>query len=262
MKSAERRPEGGAGDEARDVPDVFVPQGLTAKEALELAALDAAVFRGASEKTLNRKIQIVAKDGTVRPGVGRDVLRGLAKIQGLEHVVQEGVRPKEVVCQNCGKSVPVKSAIVPRVCTEGCQTRCACGAAISKKAARTAARAGRSVQCRKCTVAKATQALLLATARRTPEERVAQAVKAARARGPAMRAESSRKRSETWAKKMKLIKPATCSGSAPHPGCAEPAQVKGQCRRCYANNRRANSGALSPAEARADTLPRCEPPRC
>lgn len=83
----------------------FVPPGLTAKEALELAALDAAVFRSASKKTLERKINIVGKDGSVRPGVGRDVLRGLAKIQGLEHVVEEGVRPKEVVCRLCGKTV-------------------------------------------------------------------------------------------------------------------------------------------------------------
>ena len=51
--------------------DAFVPQGLTTREALELAALDAAVFRGASKKTLERRLSIVSKDGSIRPGTGR-----------------------------------------------------------------------------------------------------------------------------------------------------------------------------------------------
>lgn len=89
---------------AAAVADVFVPEGLTTREALELAALDAAVFRGASEKTLARKLFIVSKDGSIRPGTGRDMLKGLAKIQGLQHCVAD---PKTRLCLGlCGTSLP------------------------------------------------------------------------------------------------------------------------------------------------------------
>ena len=98
--------------------DAYVPDGLTTREALELAALDAAVFRGASEKTLARKLFIVSKtDGSIRPGTGRDMLRGLAKIQGLEHVVEEEGRPATVVCIDCAEVVSVgKKGHVPKRC--------------------------------------------------------------------------------------------------------------------------------------------------
>jgi len=104
---------------ARDLAaaDAYVPDGLTTREALELAALDAAVFRGASEKTLARKLSIVSKDGSIRPGTGRDMLRGLAKIQGLEHVVEEEGRPATVVCLDCAEVVSVgKMGHVPKRC--------------------------------------------------------------------------------------------------------------------------------------------------
>ena len=104
---------------ARDLAaaDAYVPDGLTTREALELAALDAAVFRGASEKTLARKLSIVSKDGSIRPGTGRDMLRGLAKIQGLEHVVEEEGRPATVVCIDCAEVVSVeKNGPVPKRC--------------------------------------------------------------------------------------------------------------------------------------------------
>ena len=104
---------------ARDLAaaDAYVPDGLTTREALELAALDAAVFRGASEKTLARKLSIVSKDGSIRPGTGRDMLRGLAKIQGLEHVVEEEGRPATVVCLDCAEVVSVgKKGHVPKRC--------------------------------------------------------------------------------------------------------------------------------------------------
>lgn len=108
-------------------------EGLNRAQRLELAAYVAPVIRGASEKTLKRKVTLYDPETGEVTGyaTGAEALKGLAKIQDLQHAVGEGVRPKEVVCEACGKVIPgpFKSGIPPKMCRRagGCrgQTTCA-----------------------------------------------------------------------------------------------------------------------------------------
>lgn len=124
-------------------------------DRLALAAVEAPILRSASEKTLARRVGLVDKDGNVVGYTsGREALKALAKAHDLEHVVDDGVRPREVVCQNCGKTVKVgKAGKVPSVCLKGCVRTCAtrgCTNDIGIHAAREGARERRSVRCKSC----------------------------------------------------------------------------------------------------------------
>lgn len=98
-------------------------------DRLELDALVAPVLRSASEKTLARRVAVTDADGNViRYATGREVLKGLAKVQELEHVVGDGVRPKTIICKNCGALVPVRTrrGAVPTRCGPRCHPQASC----------------------------------------------------------------------------------------------------------------------------------------
>lgn len=101
-------------------------ENMNKAQRLELAAAEAPLLRNASEKTLARRVALVDKDGKVTGYTsGREVLKGLAKANELEHVVQEGVRPKTVICKNCGKTAKTPNmGPVPSTCGQ-CQATCA-----------------------------------------------------------------------------------------------------------------------------------------
>lgn len=103
--------------------------GLTEEERLELAALTAPVCRredDAAVKAKRRRVHVVkADDPTWTPigdADGADVLRGLVKIQELEHAVTDGTRPKTVICELCRKPVAApRSGSLKRFCSERCR---------------------------------------------------------------------------------------------------------------------------------------------
>lgn len=121
-------------------------------QRLALAAAEAPLLRNASPKTLARKIGVVHKDGSVTYTSGREVLKGLAAIQDLEHAVEEGVRSKELVCELCGKTTPAGKAGSKRVCLDGCDRRCLVDNCEAKVSVNTARRyAPRRGRCHACT---------------------------------------------------------------------------------------------------------------
>jgi len=129
--------------------------GMTKAQRLELAAAEAPILRNASEKTLARRVALVDKDGKVTGYTsGREVLKGLAKIQDLEHVVEDGVRPKTVVCTRCGKTVKVAPRnAIPKVCVRGCNLECAtpgCKGTLTVATARRVALKGHDSMCHSC----------------------------------------------------------------------------------------------------------------
>ena len=148
---------------------------MTGAQRLALAAAEAPILRNASEKTLARRVALVDKDGNVTGYTsGREVLKGLARVQELEHAV-EG-RPKTVVCKNCGKSLKVGRSKIPLVCRQGCERTCSvvgCNNTVSESAAQQAAYRSARPRCRWC-AAKSTQ-------NRTREIRSARAQKWKRA---------------------------------------------------------------------------------
>ena len=98
---------------------------MTEAQRLELAGYIAPALRRVKAEAMQRRVTIVHKDGSTKPGVLGDALKGLAKIHELEHAVAEGQRPKVVVCQDCGRTVSVNfNGVVPSRCKEGvgCRT--------------------------------------------------------------------------------------------------------------------------------------------
>lgn len=127
-------------------------RGLTKAERLEAGALVAPVLRSASEKTLARRIHVVKADDPtwtpIRYAKGADVLRGHARIQELEHVVEEGVRPKEVICEACGRAFRLSPrGGVPKFCEACARPPCSgCNAALP----RTSPKRRKSLLCTSC----------------------------------------------------------------------------------------------------------------
>ena len=164
-------------------------------ERLALAAAVAPVLRSATEQTKRRRIGTLDKAGnpTGRYVDGAEALKGLARVQELEHAVDDGVRPSEAVCTNCGKMVKVaKGGAIPKVCQAGCDRRCpvgGCDRLVSASAARIASRAGRKAICQRCQRRKFTTALMIMS----PEERRAIALKAQASQTPEQRSERGRK---------------------------------------------------------------------
>lgn len=109
---------------------------LTKAQQLELNGYVAPVLRNASEKAMSRRVKFFDQSKAVeswdeavtKHGTHAEALKGLAKIHELEHAVQEGVRPKEIVCENCGKTVKVPAhGKIPTVCRPGtCQAQRLC----------------------------------------------------------------------------------------------------------------------------------------
>ncbi len=89
-------------------------------EKLEIASYIAPILRNVPAKTLTRRVKLYSRETGEVTGeaTAEDALRGLAKIQDLEHVVEEGVRPVAFVCKNCGKVQEAKDAsgVIPTVC--------------------------------------------------------------------------------------------------------------------------------------------------
>lgn len=116
-------------------------------ERLIVAGVVAPSLRAAPESVRKRLVAVVDKDGTV---VGyralEDVQKDILRARAIELETQEGVRPKAVLCQKCGKSFRVKAkGAIGRFCAEHTEVTCACG----KKLGMNAARAGIS-RCGRC----------------------------------------------------------------------------------------------------------------
>lgn len=95
-------------------------KGLSKAQRLELAATIAPVLRNATEKTKTRRAKFYNQETGEVTGEGTvvEALKGLAKIHDLEHTLEEGIRPKEITCRLCGRSIRVKACgPAPTTCT-------------------------------------------------------------------------------------------------------------------------------------------------
>jgi len=156
---------------------------LSEAEYLELAALTAPVLRREDEaamKAKRRRVYVVKRDDEnwsadrSKPAEGADVLRGLAKIQELEHVVEDGRRPKTVVCccRHCKRAILVRKmgGKPPSICYGGC-IDCQCGTSVSRESAQSARRNLRRASCDSCTRATRRLAAKKWQAAKTSEQR-------------------------------------------------------------------------------------------
>jgi hypothetical protein len=101
-------------------------------ERLAVASAVAPLLRSQGERALARRVARVDKDGKV---VGyttlAEVQKSLLRRREIELETVKGVRPKAVICENCGKDVPVKrkGGRLPTMCETkgGCfrQKQCA-----------------------------------------------------------------------------------------------------------------------------------------
>ncbi len=99
-------------------------------EKLELNGYIAPVLRSASDAVKTRRVTLYDRETGEVTGysTGAEALKGLAKVQELEHTVEEGKRPKEIVCVKCGRLVRIQSVgIVPTaMCKEGGCSQATC----------------------------------------------------------------------------------------------------------------------------------------
>ena len=94
---------------------------LNKAERLALAGAVAPVLRDGAAKAKARRVKIVGKDGkVVRVGTLAEVQEGLLAAKKIELEVEDGVRPKEILCA-CGavRKVP-KKGVLPKQCRK-CQ---------------------------------------------------------------------------------------------------------------------------------------------
>ncbi len=154
--------------------DAAEPRGMNKAERLELAAAVAPSLRSASAKTLARKVTLYDPETGEVTGytTGAEALKGLARIQELEHAVEEGVRPKAVVCKNCGRVIVVgHGGGIPSVCPLGCSRKCetaGCTGQLSVLTAKEKAKFRDAVLCSRCSRRAAAMAF---HARQSPEEK-------------------------------------------------------------------------------------------
>lgn len=123
-------------------------------ERLAVACAVAPTLRSQSDKTKSRRVARVDADGKV---VGYttlgEVQKALLRTREIELEVVDGVRPKEVICRACGKTVKVRpQGPPPRVCYGGCRGACVeCGCLVSAATALRAAVERREPYCKACT---------------------------------------------------------------------------------------------------------------
>jgi hypothetical protein len=143
-------------------------------ERLAVAGAVAPRLRSQDDKTKSRRVALVDKDGKVTGYTTlAEVQKSLLKAREIELDVQDGVRPKEVVCRACGRTRKVGRGPVPMVCRNGCDTRCGTDGCSGRIAAATAVRAaieGKLRICRACSMRR----LHEASSRSTHEERAEQ----------------------------------------------------------------------------------------
>lgn len=108
-------------------------------ERLIVAGVVAPVLR--SSVNGGRRVAVTDADGKVTGWTTvAEIQASLLAKQKIELEVIDGVRPAEVLCKNCGKSIrTTKNGPLPTVCREGCNVFCSfpdCGRQISPNAAR------------------------------------------------------------------------------------------------------------------------------
>lgn len=179
------------------------PDEMNKAQRLVLAGAVAPSLRGASEKTKNRRVGRVDAEGRV---VGYTTLGEVQKALLLERQIElepaDGVRPKEVVCTNCGRTILIHtSGTIPRVCPRGCDLRCAtddCQNTVTVSTARAAARLGKGrgkcVHCACQPTDEHRRKLKEAWSKKPASERSEVARKRQEALGPERRSEIARKR--------------------------------------------------------------------
>ncbi|MCW5834514.1 MAG: hypothetical protein KIS78_19085 [Labilithrix sp.] len=166
-------------------------------QRLAIAGVVAPFLREGAERAAKRRVAKVDKDGNV---VGYTTLAEVqAKIlerAEIEIAVQDGVRPKEVICKYCGKVIRVKGdakGAPPRQCPDGCVRDCAtpgCEGRISKVSARRRAKEG--IVNGKCYRCSRREVRRKAWASKTPEQRSEIARRAAASKTPERRSEIAR----------------------------------------------------------------------
>ena len=193
-------------------------------ERLAVAAAVAPTLRSQSDKAKARRVALVDAEGKVTGySTLGEVQKSLLKAREIELEVADGVRPKEVICRACGKTVKVpRKGGIPAACMKSCATCADCGKSIYRKKGRdrsdrfchscTAIRwqASRTSDQRKDSARKAqaamtpgkkSKALRSAHAARTPEqkEEIARKLREANAaRTPEQNAEYARLSLEAW----------------------------------------------------------------
>jgi hypothetical protein len=158
-------------------------------ERLAVAGAVAPRLRSQDDKTKSRRVALVDKDGKVTGYTTlAQVQKSLLKAREIELDVQDGVRPKEVLCKHCGKTVKVppkggKCGQPPTVCIDGCRQTCSesgCNKSVTRGAARSSARAGRAIRCLSCATKHHAATL-------SPEQKTAKGRKSYRATTPKTR---------------------------------------------------------------------------
>lgn len=106
-------------------------------DRLAVAAAVAPTIRGQSERTKNRRVAVVDKDGNVmRYTTLGEVQKAALETARIELAVQDGVRPRSRPCVRCGALVTVaKRGSIKKIC-DGClyQACIACGRKLSRRA--------------------------------------------------------------------------------------------------------------------------------
>jgi hypothetical protein len=93
---------------------------------LAVAGVIAPVLRSSTDVALRRVGKLDAKGNVVGYTTLGEVQKALLLERQIELSTADGVRPKEVMCRNCGKDVSVLAkGTPPLVCREGCDHTCA-----------------------------------------------------------------------------------------------------------------------------------------
>lgn len=187
-------------------PEEDTVQPMNKAQRLAVACVVAPTLRALSARAALRRVAKVDKnDKVVGYTTLAEVQKALLLARSIELETQEGVRPKQVICRNCGKCIPVGRGHLPRVCRDGCDRSCdtsGCEQEISLKRARYRAIDGVKVACKTCMGRKLTSALSQeersergrrAGALVTREQNVERALKVHAARTPAERSEIARR---------------------------------------------------------------------
>lgn len=136
--------------------NLAVPEELTEAQRLALAAAVAPSIRRGSEVTKARRVTLYDPETGKVTGYSTlaEVQAALLREREIELAVIDGVRPKEVVCPNCGKTIRIGPVgRLPITCIGGCDLRCSsdeCRNKINPQTARINARQGKPNVCRKC----------------------------------------------------------------------------------------------------------------
>ncbi len=175
---------------------------------LEAAGLIAPIVRSMRPETRERRLLVTNKEGAV-VGVSTvgEVIGGLLKAHAIEIQVDDEMRPKEVLCKNCGALVKVRQGhggFVPNCCPGGCP--CACGKLLHPSTVFRARQNGYAPSCSACAARRRvetmspeqrSEAARRGRASKTPDQRSDIARKAYAARTSEQQAESKRKAWET-----------------------------------------------------------------